>query len=482
MQNLHSNVTNLQSRGDILNEEYANNGMAYLGRHILIKENIEEMANALTQENNVKVTPEELNQQLKSLSFLLSGYGRIEPTDKLFDTVSKACTQIRKKRLIVNKLIRVDICTYCINRIQKYITKCSNAQNMMMACKLTWAVSHIVYDVEMKMPEFTRWEQIDQFLKNLTEEYYRYGVLPKVEEDLEVPLDIDDEYGKVVFQDWIENVNMKSNNVIFVSGAHGAGKSLTALDIAMQLDLDFEMDKQIVYDTHEFISLCNQFKQRKDIGKVIIYDEVGVGASSNSSWEKINNILDQYLQLFRFLRLTVIFTAKDEADSIKKLRKRFTHYIWLKERRKADILKINSKYNIQKEKQEYQIKGFTAEDEYNKYNLSFVVRKVPKDLEDQYESIKDNALTGKHLDRLEEEARLECNGMLEVDMIRDFMEKHMDNPEAWTTKKDKDIIDTEFLEEEYRLGNKRARQLRADINKKIRQNRKKAQQQDEVEA
>ncbi len=445
----------------------------FLNRYDLIKHCVLSTAELIyfIATGEVKYPPQEIYKRITNSARILCGWANQKYDSQLdtFENIANAVKQIRKQNIIFTQLGKADI----LLRTLKYVVDAVNITDLYelkyIATNYLWAVSNIVYDIELERPQ--REQDISEYIENLIIDYYKHNVLPKPVEVRWVDLKKDNEFAKAtIFEDIYTRIEKNTNNLIFIEGEHGVGKSYTALALAMEIDPDFEPEKQIVFDIPQFIERCNDMKRKNLIGKVIIFDEVGAAASALTSWEFENILFDKYLQLFRYLRLTVIFTARDISDTIRRLRKRVTHYVVMEEPQKCEIYKVKSKFNIQKDKLEVVYEPYYYEDGYNVYLLKFKVPKVPADLAKIYEELRDKNVTSKYLEKIEEEVKLMRNDKLLTDIARDFIEKYIDCEEAYIQKGPyKGRISTAFLAEKYNIGEKTARKVRNLIYKLLKE-------------
>jgi hypothetical protein len=441
----------------------------YLNRYDLIKRNVLSISTyLLNHAKSPKLPPSEVHKKIKNLSRVICGWANIQYDNKkdAFENIKEALKHIRKRNIIYTRSGRADILLRVVMDTIDLINSTDLNDLHYIAVSYLWSVSNIVYDIELERP--CRGQDVSEYLEKLLIDYYKNNVLPKPTELVYSDLRREDEFASVFFNDIYSRIEKNTNNLIFVEGEHGVGKSYTALHLAYEIDQDFEIEKQLVFDIPQFIEACNNLKRENLIGKVVIFDEVGAASSALTSWDFENILFDKYLQLFRYLRLTVIFTARDISDTIRRLRKRVTHYIVMEEHQKCEVYKVKSKFNIQKDKMDAVYEPYYYEDDYNIYLLKFKVPKVPKDIAEKYEKLRDKNVTSKYLERIEEEVKLRRNDKLLSDIARDFIENHIDNEGAYIQKGPyKGRISTSFLTEKYNIGDKTARKVRNLIYKMI---------------
>lgn len=105
-------------------------------------------------------------------------------------------------------------------------------------------------------------------------------------------------------------VNNKYDAQMYYIGERGQGKSYAALRTAEVLDPTFSIDR-VVFNTKDLFRLIKQMEGEKGSlkGKVILYDEAGVGMG-NRDWQKENNkLMNYFLQQCRTFQLVMIYTT-----------------------------------------------------------------------------------------------------------------------------------------------------------------------------
>ncbi|MCQ6254753.1 ATP-binding protein [Methanocaldococcus sp.] len=443
----------------------------YLNRYDLIRHHILSIATTIYNvASNPMIHPQELIKRIRNSARIICGWANIhyDREKDVFENLAMALRQIRKSNIIYTKLGRADILLRTLKDVVDAINLTELYELKYIGALYLWAVSNIVYDIDIEKPQ--RGQDIAEYVENLIIDYYKHNVLPKPVETVYADLKKDDEFASVFFDDIYTRIERNTNNLIFIEGEHGVGKSYTALALAREIDPDFEPEEQIVFDIPQFIERCNEMKRKNLMGKVIIFDEVGAAASALTSWELENILFDRYLQLFRYLRLTVIFTARDISDTIRRLRKRVTHYIVMEEQQRCEIYRVKSKFDMQKDKLEVVYEPYYYEDDYNIYLLKFKVPRVPADLAKIYEELRDKNVTSKYLEKIEEEVKLMRNDKLLSEIARDFIENWLDCEEAYISKgPHKGKISVAFIAEKYNIGEKTARKVRNLIYKLLKE-------------
>lgn len=95
----------------------------------------------------------------------------------------------------------------------------------------------------------------------------------------------------------------------FFVGTRGAGKSCAAVRFGELFDPTFNIDR-VCYNTKEVLKLVKELHSTIGTkGKVIIYDEAGVGIG-NRDWQKESNkLMNYFLQQSRVFGMVMIYTS-----------------------------------------------------------------------------------------------------------------------------------------------------------------------------
>lgn len=116
---------------------------------------------------------------------------------------------------------------------------------------------------------------------------------------------------------WFKNQNWLG----VICGATGSGKSYAALQLCLMIDSDFNENK-IVLSSSDFFKLLNNNELKK--GNAILFDEIGVSASSRNWYSVENKQLAYILQTFRAMNIAVIFTTPN-LEFIDKIPQKLIH-------------------------------------------------------------------------------------------------------------------------------------------------------------
>lgn len=111
-------------------------------------------------------------------------------------------------------------------------------------------------------------------------------------------------------------VTSNQNFILIFTGGTGSGKSYSAMEVALDLDPNFTVDR-IVFKPEDFISVL---KGKMPKGSVIMWDEVGVGLSAREWYSIQNKMISYVLETFRRDNLILIMTTPNISFIDKKVR------------------------------------------------------------------------------------------------------------------------------------------------------------------
>ena len=260
----------------------------------------------------------------------------------------------------------------------------------------------------------------------------------------------------------LSRIKRNKNCLIFIAGDHGSGKSYSALTVAKNIcamqGKEFKIDN-VVFTVQDFFELSLKLKN----GGVIIFDEVGANLPPEKWYETINLLFDKWLQVFRYKRQIVIFTAFDRGDVMKRIRKRFHHFVYIidNDGRRAwgnwyeikKFYRVGSGVLIQERFPRVQENGTT-------YVLNPVyIRKPPRKLWKKYEERREEEVGRKHEEKILAEiselaAEVERTELTDKEIVNIILE----NPERFKTKRGK--INHEAIQVEFGVGLNRARKIK----------------------
>ena len=111
-------------------------------------------------------------------------------------------------------------------------------------------------------------------------------------------------------------VMSNQNYIVIFTGSTGSGKSYNAMELALDLDPNFNVDR-IVFKPTDFITVT---KQKLPKGSVIMWDEVGVGLSAREWFSIQNRMISYVLETFRRDNYILIMTTPNISFIDKKVR------------------------------------------------------------------------------------------------------------------------------------------------------------------
>ncbi|WP_292459351.1 hypothetical protein [Methanothermococcus sp.] len=429
----------------------------YFNKAELIKHILADTIEHATDFKNLENTSATIEKSLTSSANLLAKYVRSETGRTWNETLYKACKTIREKNIIYSRRLRSGIALKAVSAINAYVIRVPNKKHLPLMVKMAYAVCELTTKIE-------KWDvsgDISELLE-LIDILHERNILPKPQVEIEAELSNNDEHCQnTFFKNLRYNLQRNSNNVIFIGGEHGAGKSYTALHLAMELDKTFNLEKQIVYNNKDFVKLCNEFHKNGLWGKVIIYDEFGGGANAYKWQDEENILFDEYIQKFRYLRLTTIFTARDIKDALSRARKRYTHLINLFDVQQCDVFRLKSYYDVEKDKTVTKALRYEHEDEHNRYIITkWHVPRVDSEIAKEYEKSRDEHIGQSDLKRIEKDLSYLSKDKSLSYMVNDFIENHVSDARAF--KKD-GSINVSYLMSIYNIGRTKAIRLKNAI-------------------
>lgn len=117
---------------------------------------------------------------------------------------------------------------------------------------------------------------------------------------------------------WIKRRIKRNQNCISITtGPTGSGKSYANISLCMEIDPEFNVERQVVFKLTDLMRLINDDWFKKLKWKQIIFEELQV-TSSNRSWQSaVNKMLNYLLSTFRHQNIILYFNApyQDFIDS-----------------------------------------------------------------------------------------------------------------------------------------------------------------------
>jgi len=240
---------------------------------------------------------------------------------------------------------------------------------------------------------------------------------------------------------WIKK-RIKNNlnlNALF-TGPTGIGKSFNAIEIARQIDPEFDVTKQISFNFSGLMKIINQFNNNTDSNlhkkkyKVVIFDEAQTSTNRRDWQSKVNKYLNHLLSTYRHQNIITLFTSpyEDFLDSaaLKLFHVKFECKGWSKKTKKSRITPKIYQYNAQRSKM-YEHPLYVIRDGGTYPLRNWSVDCPPKEVTDLYEIEKfkfTNALNQKITQELEAMAHAE--NVPKID-IKNELNPLSCQPEIW---------------------------------------------------
>ena len=194
---------------------------------------------------------------------------------------------------------------------------------------------------------------------------------------------------------WIKK-RIKNNlnlNALF-TGPTGIGKSFNAIDIALQIDPEFDVTKQISFDFAGLMRIINQFNNKTDSNlhnkkfKVVIFDEAQTSTNRRDWQSKVNKFLNHLLSTYRHQNIITLFTSpyEDFLDSaaLKLFHVKFECKGWNKKTKKSRMTPKIYQYNAQRSKM-YEHPLYVIKKDGTSPLRNWSVNCPPKEITDLYE-------------------------------------------------------------------------------------------------
>jgi len=160
---------------------------------------------------------------------------------------------------------------------------------------------------------------------------------------------------------WIKKrIKNNLNFVALFTGETGVGKSWSALEIARQIDPEFDSVEQVAFSFAGLMRIINKFNNagaselHKKEYKVVVFDEAQTNVNRHEWQSKTNKFLNYVLSTFRHQNIIVFFTTpyEDYIDSgaLKLFHAKFECKGWSKKTKTSLLRPKIFQYNPQKKK------------------------------------------------------------------------------------------------------------------------------------
>ena len=245
---------------------------------------------------------------------------------------------------------------------------------------------------------------------------------------------------------WIKKrIKNNLNFVALFTGDTGVGKSWSAIEIARQIDPNFDSVKQVAFNFAGLMRIINKFNNDgldeelyNKKYKVVIFDEAQTDVNRHEWQSKTNKFLNYVLSTFRHQNIIVFFTTPFEdyidSNALKLFHAKFECKGWSKKTKKSTLRPKIFQYNPQRRKMYNHSLHIITKTGVKKM-ITWKLCCPPKELTDPYEAEKfkfTNALNMKitlQLEAMEKEdepkdERKRLNPLSRQQEIWDFAEEH----------------------------------------------------------
>ncbi len=238
--------------------------------------------------------------------------------------------------------------------------------------------------------------------------------------------------GQQSFISWIKKrIDNNMNFLSILEGATGIGKSYAALTIAHDIDPDFSVRDQVVFDFRQMMRAINSFNRKptphnpnplyKKKYKVIIFEEPQTSINKRDWQSKINKLFLYLLSTFRHQNIILLFTSP-YSDFIDSASKKLLHTIfkckgWSKKTKMSHIRPVILQWNPDMQKF-YQHSLYVIKDGKPRPLINWYVNKPSKELIIPYEEMKRD-FTSKLNDKITKELEALENGIEDKEQVID---------------------------------------------------------------
>ena len=183
------------------------------------------------------------------------------------------------------------------------------------------------------------------------------------------------------------------NMFCMFTGKLGSGKTWSGISYALELDPEFDVDKQVTFDFRATMGVINSdWFQAKKI-KVILWDEPQITISNRAWQSQMNKLVNYLISTFRHQNIILIMAApyKDflDAQTMKLLLWEFQCSSIDKKKDKCIVFPKYQQYNPQKKKT-YPHPLYVIKNDKRKLMSTWKIKKPPKEAIEIYEKNKTN--------------------------------------------------------------------------------------------
>ena len=114
-----------------------------------------------------------------------------------------------------------------------------------------------------------------------------------------------------------KRIRLNLNMFCMFTGKLGSGKSWSAISFAQELDPEFDIDRQVVFDFRKCMELINSDWLKTKKMKIIVWDEPQITISNRAWQSQVNRLVNYLISTFRHQNIILIMAApyKDFLDS-----------------------------------------------------------------------------------------------------------------------------------------------------------------------
>ena len=267
------------------------------------------------------------------------------------------------------------------------------------------------------------------------------------------------------------------NFVLIVHGRTRSGKSLAALRLAMEVDPNFKIERNVIFTAKEFMDLLKNPNLKT--GAVILWDEIGTGKSMSSrNWYSIlNKSVNYVLQTWGHRNLMLILTVPDISFVDSQTRKlcnarmetKGIHYH--RGVTKARLLYTSpmGRDNIKTVKPRYNIFGKNKQHK-GKFVVEFLeIKKPGAAIVNRYKKVKEkftsklNSEIQAELSQLQEKEQKEMNKSLSGDELIEIGWKKLKDEITLSHRGQKRMLRDYIIRSKMNIGSEKARWLKDKI-------------------
>ena len=283
-----------------------------------------------------------------------------------------------------------------------------------------------------------------------------------------------------------KRIKLNLNMFCMFTGKLGAGKTWSGISYAQELDSEFDVDKQIVFDFRSCMNLINAEWFRNKKIKIILWDEPQISISNRAWQSQINKLVNYLISTFRHQNIILIMCApyKDFLDvqTMKLLQWEFQCSRIERKNNQCIVYLKYQQYNPQKKKT-YPHALFIIDNNHREVKINtWAIEKPTKDAIKIYEDNKTkfthqlNKSIQDTLDKLEATKQL---GINEADIklpepyeetVKLFNELEESNPETSIADINKKAAEITGLDLRTIQNHRRKYKIKKFLEKKIREN------------